>query len=199
MPMTGTIRRVVTGHDENGRADRRVRRAGAVRSRQSAARRAGNRPTSGAPTAHPRRSRRRRARPRSARAANCRPRTRRCCASIISRRRPRRSASMSVEESRRAFAALGQRAGRDLRQGRPPSAHAPHRDHRLRDRAVGRDHDAARRRGRGAQGRRHPGPVRHQSRLEQPLERAGGGGVYLDRRSVRAGAEGEVLANLATS
>ena len=85
-----------------------------------------------------------------------------------------------------------QRTGGDLRQGRPPSAHAPHRDHRLRDRAVGRDHHAARRRGRGAEGRRHPGPVRHQPRLEQPLECTGGGGVHPDRRRVRAGAEGEV-------
>ena len=78
--------------------------------------------------------------------------------------------SMSVEESRTRLRRARQRAGGDLRQGRPPSAHAPHRDHRLRDRALGRDHHAARRRGRGAEGRRHPGPVRHQPRLEQPLE-----------------------------
>jgi ParB family chromosome partitioning protein len=50
---------------------------------------------------------------------------------------------MDPQASRAAFAALGNEKAATFGKGGPPSAHAQNRDHRLRDRAVGRDHDGA--------------------------------------------------------
>ena len=156
--MPKQFRRVVTGHDASGKAVVLSDGPAPFRARQSRASRNGTPPTSGGPAETPARivaiagaSRR------SARGGRCRPSS----GSVIRINHfppePEAVRQMTPGGFAQGVRGARQRKGRDVRQGRAASADASHRDDRLCDRPVRRDHHAAGR-GRGAaEGRRCAG------------------------------------------